>query len=459
LGLQGSLVSLGSLINRLAWPLAAVAAAVVLVVSENGYQTSAQALSKLGERAVANLKIQGVMRRMLDAETGQRGYLLTGREVYLEPYAKAAADTVAGLDWLQAFYADDPHGQALVAALRTRALACLAQLESGMQGFDLVNPGDMTQRLAEANGSAMDDMRLLVNALASDQRRHIERERSAVFSTLRNSRIGVNLGASISLLALMLVLWQLRSLDTIQLKHAQALVAEQSRLEEEVRRRSADLSELARHLQTVREDESSRLARDLHEELGALLTATKLDLLRLRRDLATAPPEAIARLDHLGSTIDSGISLKRRIIEDLRPASLSNLGLVSALDILAREFGERSGLRVETDLHQVSLPDAAQITVFRLVQEALTNIAKYAQARAVTVSLGPVNDQARIAVRDDGQGFDPDAPRRSAHGLMGMRYRVQAMGGVLRVESATGKGTCIEASLPMSTAVADAATA
>jgi signal transduction histidine kinase len=435
--------------SRVAGPLAAVAAAVVLVVSETGYNTSVLALNKLGERSLANVKIQGVLRRVLDAETGQRGYLLTGREVYLEPYAQAAADTVEGLDWLQDFYADDPHGQALLAALRSRALARLDELSQVIAAFDPAHPADASQRVASAYGGAKEDMRRLVDALASDQRQQIQRDRNAVFSTLRNSRIGVNLSAGISLAALMLVLWQMRSLDTIQQRHAQALLDEQQRLEDEVRRRSADLSELARHLQTVREDESSRLARDLHEELGSLLTATKMDLLRLRRDLANATPEALARLDHLTGSIDSGISLKRRIIEDLRPASLSNLGLVSALEILAREFGERSGVQVHTDLQPVTLPDAAQITVFRLVQEALTNIAKYAQARSVNVSLRPDNGQARVAVRDDGQGFDPQAPRRAAHGLMGMRYRVQAMGGVLDIQSAPGQGTRIEAGLPL----------
>jgi signal transduction histidine kinase len=435
--------------SRLAWPLAALAAAVVLLVSESGHDTSVRALNKLGERAVANLKIERVLRRVLDAETGQRGYLLTGRTVYLEPYAEAAADTVDALDWLQVFYADDSRGQALLAALRSRTQSRLDELGGVVRAFDPVRPADMALRLAVASTDAMEDMRRLVDALASDQRQQIQRERGAVFGTLRTSRIGVNLCAGVSLLAVMLVLWQMRSLDGIQHRHALDLLAEQQRLEDEVQRRSADLSALARHLQTVREDESSRLARDLHEELGSLLTATKLDLMRLRRDLAGGPVDALARLDHLSTTIDSGISLKRRIIEDLRPASLSNLGLVSALDILAREFSERSGVPVHTDLQPVALPDAAQITVFRLVQEALTNIAKYAHARSVSVSLRPQNGQAEVSVHDDGRGFDPQAPRRAAHGLMGMRYRVQAMGGVLRIESAPGEGTRINAGLPM----------
>ena len=104
--------------------------------------------------------------------------------------------------------------------------------------------------------------------------------------------------------------------------------------------RTAQLKELAQHLQTIREDERSRLARELHDELGALLTAAKLDVARLKSRLGSdATADAAERLAHLNETLNGGIALKRRIIEDLRPSSLSNLGLVAALEILLREFG------------------------------------------------------------------------------------------------------------------------
>ena len=128
-----------------------------------------------------------------------------------------------------------------------------------------------------------------------------------------------------------------------QLVQKRLAVAERDRLEIEVRERTAQLTELALHLQTAREDERQRLARDLHDELGALLTSAKLDAARIRSRLAGTAPEALDRLAHLVETLNSSIALGRRIIEDLRPSTLSNLGLVAALDILAREFtdGER----------------------------------------------------------------------------------------------------------------------
>ena len=192
-----------------------------------------------------------------------------------------------------------------------------------------------------------------------------------------------------SLLALFLFLRQTQRYDALQRDAAAALQAERDRLELEVVNRTADLTDLAGHLETAREDERSNLARELHDELGALLTAAKLDAARLKRSLGTMAPEVEARLKHLNDSINEGIGLKRRIIEDLRPSSLNNLGLVAALEIQAREFAKRTELKVNADLQPVRLPDGGEITIYRLVQESLTNIAKYAKATEVWVTPAP----------------------------------------------------------------------
>jgi signal transduction histidine kinase len=273
--------------------------------------------------------------------------------------------------------------------------------------------------------------------------------RQALFSTLRLSRIGVNTMVAISLLALFLFLRQTQRYDALQREAAAALQAERDRLEQEVINRTADLTDLAGHLETAREDERSNLARELHDELGALLTAAKLDAARLKRSLGAMPPEVEARLKHLNDSINEGIGLKRRIIEDLRPSSLNNLGLVAALEIQAREFAKRMELKVNVDLQPVRLPDGGEITVYRLVQESLTNIAKYAKATEVWVTLHREEGRAHVSVRDNGKGFEMRPSRGSAHGLMGMRYRVENAGGVMQVQSATGEGTLVQAWIPV----------
>jgi signal transduction histidine kinase len=223
---------------------------------------------------------------------------------------------------------------------------------------------------------------------------------------------------------------------------------ERVQLDALVRQRTAQLIELTHHLQTAREDERSRLARNLHDDLGALLTSAKLDAARIRPRLAGAPPEALERLAHLVEMLNGAIALGRRIIEDLRPSTLSNLGLVATLEILAREFAERSGVEVHCALVPAPLGAAAELVVYRLVQEAVTNISKYAAARHVWLDMAPRGAEVEVRVRDDGVGFDPAVQRGSAYGLVGMRYRVEAVHGTLEVLSAPGQGTVLRVRLP-----------
>jgi signal transduction histidine kinase len=225
---------------------------------------------------------------------------------------------------------------------------------------------------------------------------------------------------------------------------------ERDRLEIEVAQRTAQLTELTRYLQTAREDERNRLARNLHDELGSLLTSAKLDAARIKSRLAGTAPEALERLAHLVQTLNQSIALGRSIIEDLRPSTLGNLGLVPTLEILAREFADQTGIAVECALSPVKLNASAELMVYRLVQEAITNIGKYARARRVWVNMFARNGEVEVSVRDDGVGFDTDAPTKSAFGLLGMRFRVEAEGGKLTLLSSPGQGTRVVVKLPES---------
>jgi signal transduction histidine kinase len=210
---------------------------------------------------------------------------------------------------------------------------------------------------------------------------------------------------------------------------------------------------LNEHLQRAREDERARLARELHDELGALLTSAKLDIARLRIRLVGLDPGAMERLSHLNDTVNDIIALKRRIVEDLRPSALAHLGLLPSLEILAREFSEETGLQLHAQLASVPLPPDLDLVIYRLVQEALTNIRKHARARQVWLTLAPTDTeppQLEVSVQDDGVGFDTSARRGSAYGLLGMRLRVEAERGCIRVESSPDQGTRVVARLPLS---------
>lgn len=223
----------------------------------------------------------------------------------------------------------------------------------------------------------------------------------------------------------------------------------QAELQAQVNSRTQEFAELTRHLQTVREDERSRLARALHDELGSLLTTAKLDVARLKARLTRSEAVARERLVHLDGTLNSVIALTRSITEDLRPSSLDNLGLVPALEILSREFAASAGVRVELALEPVALGAQAELTVFRLVQEALNNAAKYAAATTVRIGLAAAGSEAELTVVDDGVGFDTGSGRGGSFGLLGMRYRVEGDGGRFVLASRPGAGTRIVARLPL----------
>lgn len=447
--------------NVIAFPLAALAALAMLAISEASYQDATGSLDALGQRAIARGKLNDLVKALLDAESGERGYLLTDRKEYLRPYVKGHQDARAAVAWLSPYYEKDEKTATVMREIGKETEAKLAELATTLELRERGVAGSWRELvLSDIGKEKMERVRQLGEQLIGYESDQVAVGRRSVYETLWLNRIGVSAMAAVSLLALFMYLRQTATLDRALNEEAVRVAGERHRLEMEVAARTAQLKELAQHLQTIREDERSHLARELHDELGALLTAAKLDVARLKSRLgATATVDAAERLAHLNETLNGGIALKRRIIEDLRPSSLSNLGLISALEILLREFSERSEIAVVDRLEPVDLGAAAQLTVYRLVQEALTNVAKYAKATQVTVTLGTdASGAACISVRDNGVGFDMNEPRSATHGLIGMRYRVEAGGGSMRLQSTPGAGTLIEAVMPAehAGAVADA---
>lgn len=286
------------------------------------------------------------------------------------------------------------------------------------------------------------------NTLTQAVNRDISLEQNQIRNSLLISRLSIGLGAVLSVLAFLLYLKQARQLVSIELAAKHQLEHERDDLEKEVAERTAKLSELANYLETAREDERAHLARELHDELGALLTAAKLDVARLRLRLTPCSTEVDERMTHLVQSLNAGLALKRRIVEGLRPSSLSMLGLVSTLEILARESAQCSGITIESHLEPVALVPAVELTAYRFVQEALTNLMKYSAAKNVAITLEKYEHSVELSVRDDGVGFDSGKIKSSSYGLASMRQRVEAAGGRMRLESVLGKGTVLTACLP-----------
>ena len=437
------------------FPLACIAAVAMLFVSEGSYWQSFGTLNELGSMATARIHIQSLSQGVLDAETGQRGYLLTNRKEYLRPYESALREINTSFTFLDPYYGKNPAAKGVLENLHMLTRAKLSELATTIQLHDEGRREAATELvLSDIGKEKMEAIRALGAELLALETFNVARGRKDIYETLMLSRVGVAALSAISLLALFLYLRQSAALERTQLEQKRAVQAERDQLEVQVTHRTAQLTQLTHHLQTAREDERNRLARNLHDELGALLTSAKLDAARIRSRLAGVAPEALERLAHLVDTLNSSIALGRRIIEDLRPSTLSNLGLVATLEILAREFAEQSGVRVHSDLAPVKLEATAELVIYRLVQEAITNITKYARARNVWLSLVRLDGKVQVSVRDDGIGFDTAAKPSSAYGLMGMRFRVAAEGGELSLVSEPGQGTLIQVALPESATAA-----
>ncbi|MCC6523816.1 MAG: HAMP domain-containing protein [Polyangiaceae bacterium] len=220
----------------------------------------------------------------------------------------------------------------------------------------------------------------------------------------------------------------------------------------EAREAQDQLRALSHRLQAARDEEAGRIARELHDELGQVLTGLKMDLARVRRVCVghhvTAGEEAVVAMS---AELDGAIDTVRRLSSELRPPVLDRLGLAAAVDWLVRDCGAKAGLAIQLEVGELREPiDAAVSTaVFRIVQEALTNVVRHAGATEVRVELSSDATTIRLVIRDDGRGIDP-AAAAGAHalGILGMRERVGLLGGTFALDAPPGKGTTVVVAVP-----------
>ncbi len=224
------------------------------------------------------------------------------------------------------------------------------------------------------------------------------------------------------------------------------------RADEALRCSREELRELAAAAHSVREQEKSRIARELHDELAQALTALKIDVNWVREKLPDADPLVAGKLASMQGLLDGTVAATRRISADLRPLMLDDLGLVPAAEWLAQNFSQRTGIACELAVgsDDLQLQDPYATAVFRILQESLTNVAKHAQATQVQITIDKDNDTITLTVEDNGRGFSPSDPRKpGSYGLLGLRERAYLLGGAFDIESKPGGGTRIEVRIPI----------
>ncbi|MEQ1772531.1 MAG: PAS domain-containing sensor histidine kinase [Burkholderiales bacterium] len=231
----------------------------------------------------------------------------------------------------------------------------------------------------------------------------------------------------------------------------QRLIHEQRQAEMEVRESRDRLRELSSALQTVREEEKTRIARELHDELGQALTALKMDTATIESELDHAQDALRKRTSGMRQLIDTTVASVRRIAADLRPVMLDNLGLVPTLEWLIKDFSGRTGIPVDLEIpdENLGVSGDAATAIFRIVQEALTNVSRHSGADWVGVEVKRYSGNVVVRISDNGKGFtDADKRKARSFGLLGMHERAYVLGGEVKISSPGQGGTQIEAVIP-----------
>jgi signal transduction histidine kinase len=435
--------------------LGIVASLAIAVYAEFGFRRLEVANRQMAVALEMEAALHEALGLIVDAETGQRGYLLTGKEEYLAPYQAALPKIGDAFHRLRELLV--VHGNAEqrdnLGRLNELFGKKLVELEAAIALYKK-DGTDAAQALINTGigKRTMDEIRIAVDDMVTTHRRQIDDATRRWAGDIAFARVGMEIMTAFTV-ALLLVVWLLARRDATQREERRRTMQEdQRRLEALVQERTADLSELSNYLQVVREDEKSKLARDIHDELGGVLVSAKMDVAWVEKRIKGRDPESAAKLERTLQALDEGVQIKRRIIEELRPTLLDNLGLAPAIDWQVNEFCNRAGLKCKLSLptEDVTLDPHVAIALYRILQEALTNIVKYARAKNVHVELNPTDDNITMLIEDDGIGIPDGAQNnRLSHGITGMRQRVRALHGEFSIGRRPEGGTLIEVNIPI----------
>lgn len=388
--------------------------------------------------------------QLVDLESAQRGYLLTANSRYLAPYERALPELQMISARLRSLAANDAQVLEHVTRLEELRSTKIAEITASVS---LTQRGDRANAMAilrtGEGRKVMDRFREEAQALLELLDSRVAALRAEQARSLVTSRYAF---AALALLTLALILLVVRLFVADSLRREERRYEEEHerrRLEVIIEDRTRELSRLTTHLQSASEQEKADLARDLHDELGGLLTAANMDLAWLRGRSVTMDQEVRDKLDELVRSLTEAMKLKSRVVENLRPALLDHFGLATALEAYFDETCKRVGLQCRTTIPDEvdPIPQALAIALFRVGQESLTNIIRHARARNVEMSFAVGESGYRLTISDDGVGIDPERAR-SSHGLSGMRHRIVSLNGSFEIDSAPGQGTRLDVSVP-----------
>ena len=395
---------------------------------------------------------------LFEAESAQRGYMLTKRAEYVAPFNNALKSARANVKLSEKLVAETSTDLNQVIELEwLKAISSSIEAKSAemLLTIRLVEQNKIEQanevlnldlgRIQMQNFVVQTDK--LINQQIADVDAMIEKRRATTIMA-RASVIG---GALLLIFLVVLVIKQLLKELYVKSQLQQQAVTENEIYEQKLQQQTKLLRKLTLNYQTDVERERQKLSRELHDELGSIFTATKMDIAWVIKKITASNPDIAEKLKKTSTYVDQGIQFQRHIVQELHPAMLTTFGFWPALNSLISDAAERNHWQLTLNLpdETIKLNETISLVAYRIVQETLNNATKYAKATAVSVDAIVDDQHIKLEIRDNGVGMDMQLEKEKTHGLAGMRHRVLAIGGHFEILSELGKGVFIRALIPI----------
>lgn len=415
---------------------ALLALAVSIAFGIFGEISATRSTGVLEEANNASATTERLLRTLLDAETGQRGFLLTASPEFLRPYERAVRrlppifeEFHAATSGLAIAASDCETIESLTAKKMAELQKTVTLAKETNRAFALpvVISGPGNDLMEQLRGAAARVESVYQRYAMQEQRKVDERQIAVLLITA----IGSGLAAIV-------LIWSIG-----RLKYA---YSEQASLLQRISEREQQYKKLADRLQSVREDERAHLSREIHDVLGQAFTSVKLDMAAASRRIEKGESSAAQEKLTAGiESVDESIRVLRKIASELRPPLLDQLGLTAAIRAYAREFSSRTGIDCHVEGENATMPLSPEegIAIYRIFQESLTNIARHAAANEAWVKIFSSDRSIKLQVVDRGSGFDIGKNKTSL-GLLGMGERARSIGAELTVMSESGAGTVVD---------------
>ena len=431
--------------------------AALFFLTGAGQQRLQQASGRLQDSAVRELAVDELQSSIARSVATQRGFLLTGDEKFLKNYDRIVAEVEPRLERVRVVYQGS---EANLADVRTLHVLIGKRLADLSMLVTIQKTQGTASAIALVRTSLGADTGEAINDVLEQLRHRESQEHNAAEAHWSQSLVlarWVTVAGTIFNMLLVGIAARLVYMDMRRRTLQTAELRDQKlQLEREAEERNRELVELSTHLQSVAEREKASLARELHDELGGLLVGARMDISWAEQHLTGDNADLKQRLHRVQQNLSAGVDLKRRIIDELRPTLLDDIGLFAALRWQLKETCGRAGLKCIE-----SYPDdeprfnsEAAIALFRIAQEAFTNILKHSAATSMDITLNINTEKIVMQISDDGKGIP--AGRLTAvgsHGIASMRHRVRALGGRLDIRSSSAGGTSLLAQIPVANAL------